>query len=170
MATATKIKPAAEAKVNIRANVPVTRKILPKDFVQADFAYNRWSVTLPVGWTFNDTMDPDFWSNVAHLLAPSKMTNTPARVGDFIEVRTEDHSFYAELYVRAVREQSLIVAPVSDPVYFGKDVPSRVEGMHIRYNTQKRKYEVLRDTDNAVVGDGFDLKENAVRFIEKMKD
>lgn len=145
-------------------------KILQKDFLQASFAYNRWSVTLPFGISFKETLVPEFWANVAHLLAPNKTTGQPARVGDVIEVRTIDGSMYGELYVRAVRTESLIVSVIKEPVYFNVDKmnPTAPNSMKVRFNVGKRKYEVTRKSDGVVVGDGFDLKENAVDFIEKM--
>jgi hypothetical protein len=165
MPTAEKTKPAVAVDEE-------KRKILQKDFLQASFAFNRWSVTLPYGWDFTDCLDPEFWTNVAHLLAPNATNGQKSRIGDVIEIRTIDHAWYAELYVRAVRESALIVAVLRAPVQLvpvkGMELPKGSK-LDVRFNTSKAKYEVIRISDGSVIGEGFDLKETALNFVDRME-
>lgn len=142
-------------------------KLLQRDFMQAEFAYAKMSATLPVGHTFKDALRPEYWVNVAYMLAATPVTNEPDRAGAVIEVRTADHSFYAELYVRGVPEQGLIVSVLREPVYFGPKQDGTPQ-FDLRWNLGKRGFDVLRKSDGAIVGDGtkFPTKEMALKWVE----
>jgi hypothetical protein len=160
MADATPIKPAEEPK-----------RILLKDFQEADYSYARFSVTLPLGWTIEDALKPEFWTNVAHRLARQPQTGEPAKVGTIIELRAVDHSLYAELYVRAVMERGLTVALIRDPVFFG---PRAVQDspFEMRWNVGRRGYDIIRRSDKVIVGEGsqFPTKEAAQAWISSTMD
>jgi hypothetical protein len=143
------------------------RKLLQRDFRQSEFANARMSVSLPVGWTFEDTLKPEFWVNVAHLFHKQPHTNEPDKAGAVIEIRTEDHAFYAELYVRAVQERGFIVATLREPVYFGPK-KTAVPGFKTRWNVGARGYDIIRLSDKEIVGHAadFKVKEHALAWIE----
>jgi hypothetical protein len=159
----------ADATLNNPTDEP--KHILLKDFQEADYSYARFSVTLPLGWTIEDAMRPEFWTNVTHRLARQPQTGEPAKVGTIIELRAVDHSFYAELYVRAVMQHGLTVALTREPVFFGpkavKDSP-----FEMRWNVGKRGYDIIGRSDKIIVGDGsqFPTKEAAQAWISSTMD
>lgn len=167
----TKVNTVEKVQVDKGIDVPkAEHKILYANFKQSEFAYARMSATISVDCKFEECLKPEFWSNVAHILRKNPATNTPDRSGAIIEVRTEDHSFYAELYVRSVHDQGLTVAVIKDPVYFGPaEVKSNV--FKIRWNGSKKGFDILRVSDNALVGDANNIKtkEDAQSWINGMK-
>jgi len=152
---------------NVAEFEPPMNKILQRDMKQCEFAFARMAVVLPVGWTFEETLLPEFWSNVAHMFHPQPVTNTPDLAGAIFELRTQDHAFYAELYVRAVGEKELIVSVLRDPVYFGpKSVDTKQ--YNTRWNVGARGHDVIRVSDGAIVSPAKDnkTKESAWKWIE----
>jgi hypothetical protein len=147
------------------------RKVLLKDFVMAEYAYGHFSVTLPVGWKFDDTLKPEFWANVAHILDRPQGTNDPVKTGTIIDIRTEDHAFFGQLYVRAVRKQALDVAVLREPVYFGPQGDISDDGFDVRWNVGAKGFDIVRKGDGAIVGKASDFKkkEDAVAWIARMK-
>ena len=166
MSTATIDKPPASVIAPIHRDKP--RVILSKNLTPSGHRYGRMEVTMPVGFTIEDAMKPECWANVAHQFRKVAMTNDPDQVGTILELRTEDHAFYAELYIRAVNERSLTVAILREPVYFG---PAAVKsaGFETRWNVGKRGFDVLRKSDRQIVADAASIKtrEQAQDWIDK---
>lgn len=139
-------------------------------FAQAEFAYARFSATLPVGWTVEDALKPEFWVHIAHKLAKNPITNDPDRSGAVIELRTVDHAFYAKLYVRAVGERGLTVQLMGEPVYFG---PREVKSAAYkeRWNVGARGYDIIRVSDNEIVAHAGKIKtkEQVQAWIDEAK-
>lgn len=134
-----------------------------------EYAYSRVSVTLPVGVAFEELLKPEAWVQVSHRFAGNPLVGQRDRVGAVIEVRSQDHSFYAELYLRAVRGNLMDVAVLLPPVKFGpKD--AKVDGYEVRWNVGARGYDVIRQSDRQVVqGDTkFPTKELAYKWIEEV--
>lgn len=146
------------------------RKLMEKDFA-ADVAHAYWrcAITLPVGWSIADCLKPEFWQNVGHKFQKQAFTGEPEKTGAVIEVRTLDHAFYAELYVRAVRGGVLDVAVLREPVYFGPKA-SEASGFEVRWNVGKRGFDIIRKSDREIVEDAgkFPTKELALKWIESM--
>jgi len=112
-----KIRAAEEKQfVNPRAVRPNTMR--GGDFQALEFAYADFSAVIPAGWTYEETLAPNFWTNIVGLLAPNKSTGQPDRSGAIIHLRRRDNAFYAKMYVRAVLGNGLIVqciGPSLDP-------------------------------------------------------
>ena len=139
------------------------------DFQISDYAYADFAVTLPVGWTLDDAMKPEFWVQVCHKLQREAVTNEPDKAGAIIRVRTRDHAFYAELYVRAVQERGLLVSVLREPMYFGpREVPDTSQ-FEARWNVGKRGFDVIRKSDREIVADGAKIKtrEMAQEWIDR---
>ena len=83
-------------------------------------------------------------------------------------VGREDHSAYAELYVRAVQERGLIVALLGEPIYFGPKTAEHAK-FEIKWNVGKRGFDILRKSDREIVADGGKLKtrEQAMAWIDR---
>lgn len=142
------------------------KKVKRSTFQFAEHAYGRHSATLPVGWTIDDVLAPESWSEVAHLLDGNKMNNTKPQVGAVIEVRTEDHAFYAEIYVRAVEKMALHV----DVIQFkplGPQEAKETGKFDVRWNVGRRCYEVVRLSDKHIVATDLPKKEDAYSWIEQ---
>ena len=148
-------------------------KIAQRDFQVVEYAYARFAATLPVGVTLETAMQPEFWSHVCHMLQKTPVTNEPDRAGAIIEVRTADHAFYAELYVRAVQARGLHVELLREVKTFG---PALVKSngaakkFEIKWNVGKRGYDVIRTSDRELVADGGKLKtkELALAWVDEM--
>jgi hypothetical protein len=155
-----------EAALAERPTTVIEKKALkPTAFGGADFAYAIFSATLPVGTSYEDTLVPEFWVHVAHILAQTPVTGEPDRAGAIIELRTIDHAFYAKLYVRAVNKGGLIVSPLGEPIYFG---PKQVKagGFDVRWNVGRRGYDIVRKPDGTIVAENLKTKEEAQAWID----
>jgi len=142
------------------------KKVKQSTFQLAEHAYGRRSVTLPVGWTIDDILAPEAWSEVAHLLVGNKLNGIPPQDGTVIEVRTQDHAFYAELYVRAVEKMALH----AEVIQYKPLGPQEVEDtgkFDIRWNVGRRGFDVIRKSDKQIVAEGLPKKEDAIAWIEQ---
>lgn len=159
-----------EAAKPIEAPPPMIRKILERDFsMDGNFAFTRASLVLPLGWEIDDCLKPEFWMNVSHWFKSDPATGSIDRAGTIIEVRTEDHAFYAELYVRAVRGNVLDVAVLTKPIQFGVKSEGTPE-YKLRWNLGHRGFDIIRASDNVIVESGakFPTKELALKWIEEV--
>lgn len=155
--------------------LPRPELVTVKQVKQATFAeigqhYNRFSVTLPVGWTLDDALVPEAWAQIAGVLDRDKASNRPAQTGSIIEVHTQDHAFYAELYIRAVRAMALDVEVIAHKPLGPQDAKESV-GFKTRWNVGAQGFDIIREADSVVVGPAKDFpkKEDALAWIEKMK-
>jgi hypothetical protein len=153
-----------------------SRKIMERDFsADGSYRYARASLTLPLGWTLEDALRPEFWSHVAKKFSADPAARSGPGPGSIIEVRNVENTLYAELFVRAVRERDVMVEVLSDAngrqrlFEFGPKT-SETEQFEIRWNVGKRGYDVLRKSDRQVVGSAekFPLKEQALAWVAEM--
>lgn len=138
-------------------------------FQEAQYAYGRYSVTLPVGWVLDDVMAPEAWALVAHRLQPQPGTGDAVRIGTIFEVRTQDHAWYAELYVRAVREMAIDVAILREPRVLQPKLDDP-DGYEINWNFGRRGFDIIRKIDREKVGDArkFPKREDAVEYLKRI--
>jgi hypothetical protein len=161
------------------------KALLEKYLSPPEHRYGVVHVTLPLGWTLADVLKPEAWSNLAHRFRKPSNSNDPDRVGNRVELRIEDHSFYADLYIRAVGDRSMTVqctGPQRDPVT-GKACPIDLEtglpwveakkldfqAYEFRWNITKRGFDIIRKSDREIVGDAakFPTREQAQAWAEK---
>lgn len=163
MNTAVKERPAAKAKKD------EPHKILMKDLRLAEHARAHFDVTLPDGVPFEASLDPRFWTNVAHLLARQPGGHDDM-TGALINISPEDHSYLAVLFVRAVRKQALDVAVWIPPVPFGPQGDVSTEDYSVKWNAKERGFDIIR-SGGAIVGraQDFKKKEQALAWIASMK-
>ena len=137
--------------------------------------YARIQLMVKQGVTIKDIMEPEFWSQVAYKFQ-SPLFERKDYTGSIIEVRSEDHSLYAELYVRAVQKNSLVVSLLKSDqdgiAWVG--VQKKLDDtspFEVRWNVGKRGYDVLRKSDKQIVGEAARLKtkEQAFAWIDEMK-
>jgi hypothetical protein len=120
---------------------------------------NRHAAVLPSGTKFASTLDPAFWSNVSSQL----------RIGDVVEIHSDDRTFYGTIYVRDVSKIRAQVARLefhefSDPVQSTDASPYRVKhgGPHL-------KWVIERIADAKIVKDGFETAEEAQAAAKTME-
>jgi hypothetical protein len=152
------------------------RKLKPSSFQGSEFARARFDAVMPAEWDFEEALRPAFWSYVVHEFKRNQLTGGRDRVGAFIDLGTEDHAFYAQLYVRGTTTDGLIVqciGPSVDPKT-GKTCPVNLKtGMpwagrkyDILWNDEKRGFDVVLKANGEVVADGaqFPTAELAVNW------
>ena len=139
--------------------------------VRADsYAYADIDVTMPVGHTVEDALKPEYWALHAHKMKKPQFSSGPDWAGAISYLRRDDHAFFAQLYVRAVRQNSIDVALLGEPVYFG---PKAIDaaGFEPRWNVGKRGFDIIRKSDRVQVADGKDIrtKDDVQRWLEENK-
>lgn len=65
------------------------------------------TITVPLGWTFEDMMKPVAWSSVVNPIAANPTKTQIDRVGSLIYVSTADNSFVAWLRISAIRRDNM---------------------------------------------------------------
>lgn len=111
-----------------------------------EFMNTRHSVAPASGTPFEDLLRPEFWANITRL-----------RAGDIIEVRPEDQSYYAELYVLRRDRTSATVAVVREPVKLVaayKPLPGETS-FKVEFAGSHGQWRVLRLSDNTMIRDRF---------------
>ncbi len=128
----------------------------PLRITESDFHFSeatpygpRASVTLRAGVAFEECLNPEAWVSIAPKFEANKIDGRAERLGTIIAVRTEDHAFYAELYVRALAGKGLVVQPITGPVMLGVD-SVKAGGYDVRWNLGKRRFEVVNRRTHAV--------------------
>lgn len=150
------------------------------------FAFPRISARIPEHHKFEDTLRPEYWSSIAFKLKGDPRMRTNDYTGAIIEVRTDDHAFMAELYVRGVMDNGLIVScigPLQDDTgkacavniatgepWAGREEDKPVGGLIAKWNFGKKCFEVHRISDNAMVSTGHKTKELAQKWIANMPE
>lgn len=135
---------------------------------ESSFAYPEVDVTMPIGHTVEDALRAEYWANHAHKMKRPTFSAGPDWSGTILHLRSDDHAFYAKLYVRAVKQASLIVSQIGDVTYFGpKEVKSK--GYESRWNVGKQGWNIIRKSDREIVGFGKTKEEVQLWIDEAMK-
>lgn len=141
-------------------------KLAENKLQQEEYAYARMSAVVPADCSFEEILRPEFWSQVAHRFRGDITGGRRDFAGSIVVVRAVDHSFYAELYIREVQQNGLLVGVLREPVYFGPRGDIETVLFKTRWNVGKQRHEVLRRTDNEVVFESA-TKESAMAWIDK---
>ena len=107
------VKPVAQT---LRQALP--RKFKPSNLQEMGQDYSILTVTAPADWSFEDVLAPIAWANVFGLVARDALNTRRDKIGSLIEVRSEDHAYYAVLYIVQVLKDGLAVqciGPSLDP-------------------------------------------------------
>lgn len=133
---------------------------------EAGFQFATIHVKQPVGHTVEDALKPEYWVHHARYLKAPPNTGQSDLVGSKIELRALDHSHYAELYVRAVHDNTLVVQLLRDAVYLGLQKAGD-DAFEVRWNVGNRGYDVIRESDRAIVASKLATKDAAQEWIDK---
>ncbi len=121
---------------------------------EAQFIQARHSIKPEAGTAYEDLFDPSYFAHIALKL----------NVGDIIEVRPAEASYYAELYVWA-KGQGWAKVSVLNKIERPADTVVAPKGFSIDFVEGASKHRVLRDSDRQVVAKGFDTPEAANAWL-----
>lgn len=136
-----------------------TRRVVPLQVTRwqlGEFLNNRHSVSPASGTPWEDLLRPEFWANITRM-AP----------GDIIEVRPEDQSYFAELYVLKRERNSATVAVIREPVRLVaayKPLPGEVN-FDVEFAGSMAKWRVVRRSDKSMMRDKFATEGEARRWL-----
>lgn len=128
-------------------------KILKNRLTESEFSRVVWTAQPEAGTTLADMVQPEYWAHVAKFLKP----------GARIEVQPEDHTWFAELYVRSVKDQAAVVH-VLRAVTFDEAPVQSATAYTVKF-CGAAKWRVYRASDNAVMVEKLDTRELADQWI-----
>ena len=132
-------------------------------FAEAPAAHMRWAVNLPHTHNLDDLLTPAYWANVCRRL----------RKGNIVEVRAEDHSFYAEYYVLEVAPSFAIVKQLTHyKLHDGVKTGSMAnDKYYAKYMGPSWDWCVGRESDHEIIERNLGSKAAALsRIKELMKE
>ena len=132
------------------------KKLDANRFALAEYKFNEWSVVLEFGTQLDDVFQPDFWAHVAKDL----------KQGDIVHVRSEDSSVYARLYVRASDRLWAKMGKIEVVQFDAPQTQPDEDGLQVKWIVGKRCFAVVRKADNQVIQGGFQIKEDAVAWMQ----
>lgn len=161
----------ATAKKPVAQPVEPEKIVLPPgrdnfSITEAGFQYATIHVKQPVGHTVEDALRPEYWVHHARWLKAEQASGRPDLAGSKIELRTLDHAHYAELYVRAVHDNSLVVQLLREPVMLGLQ-KAGTDAFEVKWNVGERGFYVVRKSDKQTVASKLPTKEAAQEWIDK---
>ncbi len=136
------------------------RPALKEDrFKLAEQERNVWAVVPTHGTPFEALADSAYWSHCARKLA----------IGDLIEVRAEDATYYGELLVMDVGPQWARVQAINFVQLAEAEeevgAASVHHGLRAKWNGPHDKFVVIRDSDKTILRTGFTKKDEANAWI-----
>ena len=146
-------------------DIPRARKrVLQKDVKLVEFAHRRWATSLQEGQTLEDAITPEFWADIV------RNDGRGMVAGDVIEIRSFDHSLFAELYARKVEQGAAFMALIRAADFVDRAAEAKAskhdDVLTSRWNVGKRTFDVIRSSDRQIVSSGHKLKEDAQAWIE----
>lgn len=149
---------AKAAPVQTAAVIPLAkpRYAHPNKLRSAEHARNSWSIVPDDGTTIEEVCQPAYFAHVAGRMQP----------GDLIEVRAEDTSYYARLYVRDTGRAMVKCAVLEyhsfEAIEFGDNADTQFD---VAYRGLTRKWCVVRKSDNTVIKDECQTREGATSYL-----
>ena len=161
----------AKAAPKVAEKIEPPKPVLPPgrdnfSITEAGFQFATIHVRQPVGHTVEDALRPEYWVHHARYLKSQPNSGQSDLVGSKIELRALDHSHYAELYVRAVHDNTLMTQLLREPVYLGLQKAGDTS-FEVRWNVGNRGYDVIRQSDRHIVASKLATKDAAQEWIDK---
>lgn len=130
---------------------------LPLRLQLAEQAMNVWCLYMPPETTVEDMQAVSFWANVAKVLRP----------GDEIKVVSEDLSWRAVFFVRAVGRVEVITSMLSHETFGDGAAALAVEDTpyETKWRGPARQFGVVKRNGGDVIKDGFQTRDAADRWI-----
>lgn len=115
----------------------------------------RHSISPEASVPYEDVLKPQFFANIAVRLRPT----------DIVEVRPEDNSYYAELYVWSVSKAAAVVSEIVR-IDIPKDASFKVvEGFEVEFRPGPKKFRIVRVSDSREIQSGFDTADAASEWL-----
>lgn len=133
-------------------------KILKNQLIEAEFSRAIWVAKPEIGTTLADMVQPEYWAHITAFMKP----------GARIEVFPADNTWFAELYVRGVRDKAVDVFVLRSVVFDEQEAVSDGEEYIAKFCGPHAKWRVIRTKDNEVVQEGLE-KNEALVWIESQK-
>lgn len=126
-------------------------------FKLAEHERNMFAIVPPHGTPLEALLEPSFWANVARFLQP----------WDHIEVRAEDGTYWCELLVMDSGNGWAKVQTLSHVELDAVAVGAQTEdhGLRVEWKGPHKKHCVIRESDKAMLKDGFSKKAEAHAWI-----
>jgi len=143
----------------------VKEKIYPYHCKPAEFARNVFRLHLPSSLTKEDLLEPERWIQVAK-------TISTMQAGDLIEVLREDYAFFAVLLVTS-KKKGMEFMSVKLLQYHDLEDDLNIEeesdesSFTVKWKGPKRRFTILRKSDNKVLHFGFTTKEEALNHLKE---
>lgn len=122
------------------------RQLIVPRFALAEHKRAIWQATIEQGVTFEEVIDPAFWSHVANKIEPYSR----------IECVSEDGTYFAELMVMDV---GMGFVKTSVLRFVELMAPTKVDGEHSKYEVRfqgpYKKHVVIRKEDGMVLKEGM---------------
>lgn len=131
------------------------RAVKESRFIPADQIRNVWSVVPEEGTPISAMLDPAYWTHVARRLRPS----------DLIEVRAEDGSFFAVLYVHYVERLSAKVSVLSQTIFDAEATPTDDANFDVMWKGPHHRHAIVRKSDKRTIQHGFESREAAMHWL-----
>lgn len=133
----------------------MTKALNPSMIQMAEHVRNEYHITPEHGVTVEQMKDEAYWAHVSNVL----------RLKDIINATPEDLSWYAQFIVVSVGLNRAEVKLLNFVKLASNDASPANENYTVRWGSPKTKFRVFRNSDNAVVGEGFDTEVAANNWI-----
>lgn len=121
------------------------------------YVRSEYIQTLTEHEKFEDCLDPDAYKIVM-------AQNTKPSRRDILGVFSHDGREYREFLVIAADKTWLKLQPLTEEKAAAKAETVEPPALAVKWNLGKQKYQVVRKDDNALLKDGFQLKEDAITW------
>jgi hypothetical protein len=121
----------------------------------------EWDVTVEVGTTIEDLLNPIFWSHAAG--------STFNGQNNLVTVYWDDKSQIAELYVRHYDHAGAKMHLLSHVIFDAPETDVDLDDYKVSFAGPVKKFKVSRVADGIVIRDGIPSKAEALEFIKEYK-
>ena len=130
----------------------------PANFKLVEAAHNTWHDDAEPGVVYDDILKPEYWAHIAR----------GVKVGDHIQVKAMDGTFFAWLMIEAVTGTGVFVSEL----LFRKEVgvvEQAVEGdFYVQWVRGDDRWRIVRASDKEVVDRGYPNKTTAEEAMNAM--
>lgn len=135
-----------------------TQSLLQKNFDLAEYRRSVWTAMAREGITEQELLEPSYWAHNAEKM----------KMGDRIEVESEDGSVFYELYVKAVgRNWAQVLVMRKFEISSSAELPEEQKEFDIKFKGRISKWCVVRIKDNAMLTEGLESKEEAALWVRE---
>jgi hypothetical protein len=136
----------------------MSNALIGNRFKPAEYIRQSWHATPSADDTPESILDPKWWVHVGRQM----------KAGDRIEILPETHDWYAEaIVIDAGNTWGAKVAFVLGPVRLANDAAvEQSPDFEVKWAGPNAKFRVLRKSDNAVVKDNCQTREEAESWVK----